>query len=63
MELLDKMCFLNFSDEEKVKQIEYIRSCRLRYLELEKQLIMEKQAAGMKIGNYLHISKNKYSNY
>lgn len=63
MELLDKCLFINFTDEEKLKHLDYIKSCRLRYLELEKQFILEKQSAGKKIENYLHISKNKYSNF
>lgn len=62
-ELLDKLCFLKMSDEEKLKHIEYIKFCRMRYLELEKQLIMRKQAEGKKIENYLYISKGKYQNY
>lgn len=62
MELLDKVLFISMSDEEKIKHLDYIRCCRLRYLELEKQLILEKQANGKKIKNYLYIQKNKYSN-
>ena len=62
LELLDKTLFLNLSDEEKLKNLDYIRSCRLRYFEFEKQLIMEKQSAGKNIENYLYCSKNKYSN-
>lgn len=62
LELLDKTLFIKMSDEEKLKNLDYIRSCRLRYLELEKQLIMEKQSAGKKIDNYLHVPKSRYSN-
>lgn len=63
LELLDKTLFLKMTDEEKLKNLEYICSCRLRYLELEKQLILEKQTSGKKIDNYLYVSKNHYSNY
>ena len=63
MELLDKCLFIKMSDEEKLKQLEYIKACRLRFLELEKQYILERQNAGKKIENYLYTSKNKYSNF
>lgn len=62
LELLDKTLFIKMSDEEKLKNLEYLRSCRLRYLELEKQLLMEKQSAGKKIENYLYVPKSRYSN-
>lgn len=62
-ELLDKLCFLKMTDEEKLKHFEYLKDCRLRYLELEKQLLMEKQSEGKKIENYLHVAKGKYQNY
>lgn len=42
-ELLDKILFLNYSDEEKLQQLEFIKICRLRYLKLSKQLETEKQ--------------------
>ena len=63
LELLDKTLFIKMSDEEKLKNLEYLRSCRLRYLELEKQLIMERQSAGKKIENYLYVSESHYSNF
>ncbi len=63
IELLDKTLFIKMSDEEKLKNLEYIRSCRLRYLEFEKQLLMEKQSAGKKIDKYFHVSENHYSNF
>lgn len=62
-ELLDKMCFLAYSDEEKLKMLDYIKDCRIRYLEFEKQLLMEKQSKNKKIQGYLYVSKNKKSNY
>lgn len=62
LDLLDKILFLKLSDEEKLKNLIYIKDCRLRYLELEKQLIMEKQSSGKKIENYLYVSKTRYSN-
>ncbi len=61
LDLLDKLLFLKYTDEEILKSFDYIRSCRLRYLELEKQLIMEKQKEGKNIENYLYRSKNKYT--
>ncbi len=63
MELLDKLLFLCYTDEEKLKGLEYIKCCRLRYLEFEKQLLLEKQSKDKKIQNYLHVAKNKKSNY
>lgn len=54
MELLDKLLFLKMTDEEKFKQIEYIKSCRLRYLELENQLLIEKQSKNKKIQNWVY---------
>lgn len=63
MEILDKICFLAYSDEEKLQMLDYIRDCRLRYLEFEKQLIMERQSKDKRIQNYLYVSKNKKSNF
>ena len=63
LDLLDKTLFLNFSDEERLKNLEYIKSCRLRYLELEKKLLMEKQSSGKKIENYFHVPKSHNSNF
>ncbi len=63
MELLDKLLFLRYTDEEKLKGLDYIKCCRLRYLEFEKQLLLEKQGKDKKIQNYLHVAKNKKSNY
>ena len=57
MELLDKCLFINLSDEEKIKHLGYIKACRLRYLEFEKQLIMEKQSSNKKIENYFYSVK------
>ncbi len=63
MELLDKCLFIKMSDEEKLKQLEYIKSCRLRYFELEKQFILERQSSGKKIENYLYKPKGNHSNF
>ncbi len=40
-ELLDKLLFLNYSIEEKIKILDYIKYCRLRYLDWEKELLLE----------------------
>ncbi len=42
-ETLDKLLFLNYTDEEKLKMLEFIKVCRIRYLKLSKQLETEKQ--------------------
>lgn len=42
-ETLDKLLFLNYSDEEKLKMLEFIKVCRIRYLKLSKLLEIEKQ--------------------
>ena len=60
--LLDKICFLAYSDDEKLEILKFIRLSRLRYLEFEKQLLMERQASGKNIKNYLYVSKNHSSN-
>lgn len=61
-ELLDKCLFLNFSDLEKLRMLEYIKSCRLRCLDIEKQLLLEKQSKDKKIHGFIYVSKNKKSN-
>lgn len=38
-ELLDKILFLNYTDEEKLKMLEFIKICRTRYLKLEKEYL------------------------
>ena len=63
MELLDKILFLKYTDEEKLKNLEYIKACRLRYLEFEKQLLMEKQSEHKNIDNYLYRSSKRHKNY
>ena len=42
-ETLEKLLFLNYSDEEKLKMLEFIKVCRIRYLKLSKLLEIEKQ--------------------
>lgn len=42
-ETLDKLLFLNYTDEEKLKMLEFIKVCRIRYLKLSKLLEIEKQ--------------------
>ena len=42
-ETLDKLLFLNYIDEEKLKMLEFIKVCRIRYLKLSKLLEIEKQ--------------------
>ncbi len=42
-ETLDKLLFLNYSDEEKLKMLEFIKVCRIRCLKLSKLLEIEKQ--------------------
>ena len=42
-ETLDKLLFLNYSDEEKLKMLEFVKVCRIRYLKLSKLLEIEKQ--------------------
>lgn len=62
LELLDKTLFIKLSDDEKIRNLEFIRSCRLRYLELERQFLMEKQSKDKRISNYIHYAKDKHSN-
>lgn len=42
-ETLDKLLFLNYTDEEKLRMLEFIKVCRIRYLKLSKLLEIEKQ--------------------
>lgn len=63
LELLDKICFLKYTNEEKLQQLDYIKCCRVRYLDYEKQFLLEKQSKDKKIQGYYHVSKNKESNY
>lgn len=59
-ELLDKVLFLQYSDEEKLKMLEYIKTCRLRYLELNKQFEMEKQNKNKQIANYYYKPRKRW---
>ena len=37
--LLDKILFLAYSDEEKIKVLDFIKVCRIRYLKLQKEYL------------------------
>lgn len=61
LELLDKILFLQYTDEEKLKMLEYIKTCRLRYLELNKQFEMEKQSKNKQIANYYYEPRKRWN--
>ncbi len=61
LELLDKILFLQYTDEEKLKMLEYIKTCRLRYLELNKQFEMEKQSKNKQIANYYYKPRKRWN--